>query len=248
MDSEKIATDKVDSSKHEEGRTSGADSTEISDESDDVTAEDMAYWNEAYAKADAEMQEWWEANRKSHEAEEQLREELAAKARTKLEAALAVACEKDPDVAKLKGFDIIYVDGTGTISIGKDELMVEPQFVINTEHMALVVILRHEWMHHERNHGPRGTAFLDGLSKTENRKVWDWAFNAGADLEINSELKTDIEQAGLQDEACVPGHGTYRDWPPGLKAEDYARRIMATPDLRANMEQIAKTTVKWRDM
>ena len=244
MDSKKTETGSSVSAGREDTHASDADSPEFSDESGDVMAEDMEYWNEQYAKFAAGIEEEYDANCERYDAEAQLREELTAKAKPKLEAALDEACERDPDVAKLRGLDLDYHEGVTTISISQKELIANPEFVVNTEHMALVVILRHEWMHQKLDHEARGKAFLDELSETENRKVWDWAFNAGADLEINSGLKTDIEQAGLQDEAYVPGHGDYRDWPPGLKAEEYARRIMATPDLRANVEQIAKTTVR----
>ncbi len=241
MDPDTIEPDKSTSSDLAAGTTSEADLKEVRKVYGDEVADDWDYWRKKYEQYVTESEDEDKAMIESLEAESRLQEELSEKARTKLEAALATACEKDPDIAKLKEWAIDYHEGEDTISLGADDLIANPAFVMDTDPMALVVILRHEWLHHKLDHGTRGKVFLDGLDKAENRKAWAWAFNAGADLEVNSELRTDIERAGLLDQAFIPGYGNYVGWPMRLEAEEYARRIMAHPDQKAKMEHLAKT-------
>lgn len=123
-----------------------------------------------------------------------------------------------------------------SMAIEGDIIVANPGFVCDHEPEAIAVVIQHEYRHIQHEDMIRGRILLQGLAKNEPREVWRTAFNAGADLEINAELLPTLEKAGLKNMSLIPGYGDYAALPPGLKAEEYARRIMATPELRADME------------
>ena len=101
---------------------------------------------------------------------------------------------------------------------------------------ALAVILLHEWKHVALNHIARRESFLKEYREFNTLKSWQTAFNIGSDLEVNSMLQEDLLKAGLADTAILPGMGSYAGLPAGLTAEQYARRIMCSPELHATIE------------
>ena len=125
---------------------------------------------------------------------------------------------------------------TVSMAAEKDCIIANPHWLIESTPEAIAVIIVHEFRHIQRNDALRSRTFLDGLDKSEPLSVWRIALNAGADLVINSGLVQALDKAGMLDCSVALGYGDYAEFPLGLESEDYARRIMADPRLRAQME------------
>jgi len=166
----------------------------------------------------------------------------------KLEKAFRAACEKDPSMAAMgeHWHWALAIDDT-SFSIVSDAnaksedktFNFDPDRVREKTLEQLEVILRHEWAHVVLAHADWTKRFIADRDTSETPKVWILVTNTAADLEINSALYADLVSAGLGDEAFVPEHGMCENFPHGLKADDYASLIMASPELMAKMRELA---------
>jgi len=192
----------------------------------DYRAGVQAYQSGQCAQDELDTQQAWDA--------------LCAKAAVKLARVVACACRLDPGIADMMApGNWHFSEEEERMGIGARGLVIHPHFVIDEREDRIEVVLRHEWRHQALNHTARRDAFLTMIGHHPCLKVWQVAFNAGADLEANSTILTEILAAGLQDTAIVPGFGDYTEFAAGLPAEEYTRLIMATPPLLAEMEDRA---------
>ena len=207
----------------------------MTDDFDQLTEADYEAARQAYDDGTLARQE--EEYRKEFEA-------LCVKTREKVELVLESACQKDPSIAALRAHNWIFDLSMTVMSIGTDDMLICPYDVMAMDPAKVEVILRHEWGHVFRGHGERGKAFVAEVNDPDNAKIWRVAFNCGGDLEVNSGLIPEIVAAGIQDECYVPGYGSCATFPPGLKAEEYARLVMADSDLLQAMEWHALARMK----
>jgi len=205
------------------------------DDFDQLTEADYEAARQAYDDGTIARQE--EEYRKEFDA-------LCVKAREKAELALESACQKDPSIAALRSHKWLYAEAFTVMAISTDDILICPDSVMTMDFARVEVILRHEWGHVVLGHGERGKAFVAKVNDPDNAKIWKSAFNCGADLEINSGLIQEIVAAGLRDECFLPGYGSCTAFPPGLKAEEYARLVMADQDLVHAMEWHALAVMK----
>jgi len=206
----------------------------------DEIADNWEYYQEQADKYNADMDEWYEANRERLEAEDREREAIAAQAQARLEEAMKGVYSKRPDMSGLGNHVIDVCELGETLCIGEGRLIANPHFVMANDPAVLAVILMHEWLHVVKKHGERGAAFRNKFTKDGDRRTCDTVWNAGSDLEVNSKLLPELVSVGIQHESLVPGYGDYQDWPAGLTAEEYADRIMACPERMAYMREIGK--------
>jgi len=164
----------------------------------------------------------------------------------KLEIAFRSACEKDPSMAIMATHWhwAIALDNT-SFSITSDPKSEDKTFYFDPDKVRektleqLEVILRHEWAHVVLNHHEWTEKFIEARDNSETQKVWRLLTNVATDLEINSMFSDLYEKSGLGEEALIPGKGDFAGCPMGLKAEDYANLIMASPELMAKMREFA---------
>jgi hypothetical protein len=196
----------------------------------DYAAAREAYWTGTTAEAE-------EADRKEFEA-------LCAKARAKVEQAMVSACQKDPSIAALRAHEWIYTESLTVMAIGPDDIVICPHSMMEMSLAQIEVLLRHEWGHVARQHHEREKTFLAEINDPDNAKIWKAAFNCGCDMEINSDLRADMIAANMETEGYLPGYGSCTAFPVGLKAEEYARLVMADADLLHAMEWQALRVMK----
>ena len=173
------------------------------------------------AEYDAIRKAYWDGAFENDEEEDRKEfEALCVKARAKVEQAMQSACLKDPSVAALRAHgEWAYTESLAIMAVGADDVIINPYIVMDTDLARIEIILRHEWGHVARGHHDREKAFVTEINDPDNAKIWKTAFNAGADMEVNSGLIAEIVAANLADECYVPGYRTCRSL-PGQPAPD----------------------------
>lgn len=136
------------------------------------------------------------------------------------------------------------------MAVEDGSLLVNPQFVMDYSDTVIEMVLKHEARHIKYEHHQRFDAFLKSLGPNADGKTWEKIFNAAADLEINSEILTPSVRTKCQasgfDSGVVPGVNHFEGWPVGLRAEEYAIRIMDSPPHRDLI--IGSMTEIWDNM
>ena len=103
------------------------------------------------------------------------------------------------------------------------------------EHVEFVRTCK--WRHIARRMEYRCAAIIEDVNDPLKKDLLRKAFIVGSNLEINSDLLDRIKKLGRDDD-FIPGVGEFASCPAGLLAEEYACRIMASPDLIETVRNI----------
>ena len=189
----------------------------------DYVAGVQAFLSGQCAQDDQEAQQAWDT--------------LCATANGKLTTVITSACLKEPGIAGMMApGNWHFSEEEECMGVGRNGMVVNPQFVMTETHARIEVVLRHEWLHVALNHIARRDAFLTEMNDPANKKTLERVFNAGSDLEVNSILHDDLVRTGLYTIAFIPGYRRCAGLPLGLTAEAYTRIILATPEIAAVVE------------
>jgi predicted metal-dependent peptidase len=112
-----------------------------------------------------------------------------------------------------------------TFGVTSKSMYYNPKFAMGLSLKTIKVVLHHEVLHLVFQHHLRGSKI--------DRYDHD-LFNVAGDLAINSHIWM---EDGFPDDALVPGRGEYKDFPMGLSAEEYYKRLLKDQDEKEQEKQ-----------